>query len=476
LKCIARATLALGLALTFAASAARAASPSTPAATTPAAPPATSSPAAAANATPSDAQRLDGIAAVVNDDVILQSDVEEQLALFVQSNGLRPDSVAVDTLRRQILDQLIDEKLIVAEAKRQGVTVADAEVDRQVDQALKDTKARVGGDAAFQEQLTREGLTEAKLRDKYHNDLQRQMLAQRMREKQLPHRAVPATEAEAFFTAHPEKFPKVPAQLRLSVIQLPVTADSVTDNKAKAAVLAARKRILAGEKFAKVAQQVSEDTGTAQSGGDLGYFAQGTMEPAFEKVAFSLKLNTVSMPVRTPYGWHVLEVIDRDTVKTHSGRDSLDKTGAPLLEAHVRHLMVRVPLTQQDSDRTLALAQKIRDQLARGADFAALAKRYSKYDAADPSGDVGYVPANSLRENIRDGLDSLKIGDISEPLANQVGYNIFKLTDRKPERAYTLDEVRAELPQAVEQIEQRDRYDAWVKTLRAKAHLDIRKG
>lgn len=462
MKFVRCAILALSLVCILAAQATRAATPSAPAAPT--------------IATPSP-DRLDGIAAVVNDDVILQSDVEEQLVLFLQRSNARPDSMLVDTLRRQILDQLIDEKLIVAEAKRQGITVAAAEVDKQVDQAVKDTRTRIGSEAAFREQLAREGMTEEKLRQKYHNDLERQMLAQRLRDRQLPRSPVAAAEAEAFFKANPDKFPRAPAQLRLSVIQLPVTADSVTDAKAKATLLAARKRIVAGEKFAKVAEQVSEDTGTAQSGGDLGFFTKGTMEPEFERVAFSIKLNTLSPPLRTPYGWHLIEVLERDTVKTVGGRrDSLDRSGAPLLEAHGRHIMIRVLLTQQDSDRAKALAEKIRDQAARGADFATLVKRYSKYDAADPSGDVGYVAVSTLQDNIRLGLDSLKVGEISEPLANQIGYNVFKLTDRKPERPYTIEEIRNELPQAVEEIKLRERYDAWMKTLRAKAHLEIRRG
>ena len=87
---------------------------------------------------------------------------------------------------------------------------------------------------------------------------------------------------------------------------------------------------------------------------------------------------------------------------------------------------------------------------------------------------MGYVAVNTLQDNIRSGLDSLKIGEISEPLPNQIGYNIFKLTDRKPERVYALEEIRNELPQAVEEIKLRERYDAWMKTLRAKAHLEIR--
>ena len=90
------------------------------------------------------AQHLDGIAAVVNDEVVLQSDVEEQVYLFVMRNQLRPDSTTVDTLRRQVLDEMINEKLVVAEAKRQGLVVSDAEVNREVEKAIQEARDRLG--------------------------------------------------------------------------------------------------------------------------------------------------------------------------------------------------------------------------------------------------------------------------------------------------------------------------------------------
>jgi peptidyl-prolyl cis-trans isomerase SurA len=443
-------------------------------ATASAAPPAASpSPAAQAPA----AQSLDGIAAIVNDDLVLRSEVEEQLGLFINNNHLTPDSAEVDTLRSQILDQLINEKLLVAEAKREGLSATSAEIDKQVDQAITEAKQRFGSEDAYQQALLKENLTEAKLREKFHGDLERQILVDRLKRKQFPHKPVSQAEAEAFFKEHPDRFPPFPAQVRLAVIQIPVTPDSAALARAKSSALAARKRILAGEKFAKVAAQVSEDAGSSQAGGDLGFFTRGTMEPEFEKYAFSAKLNTLSPPIQTPFGWHLIEVLDRDTVKTVTHRDSLDRDGKPLLEAHVRHILFRVPLTNDDADRALALAERVRDEALRGADFATLVKRYSKYEGQQgEGGDVGFVSLASLQPPIRAGLDSLEVGQLSQPLANQVGYNVFKVLDRQAERPYTLEEIKSDLPQVVEELKQREQYDAWIKELRSHAHIEIRNG
>lgn len=422
------------------------------------------------------AQKLDGIAAVVNDDVVLESDVEEQYFLFLQRANVRPDSAQADTLRRQILNQLIDEKLIVLEAKKQGITVSDAEVQKQVDQAVNDARERLGGEAAFQEQLRRENTTLDRLKEKYTAEVRRQLLAQKLVQKQIPRRPVPQAEAEAYFKANPSKFPKMPAEVRLSVIQIPVKADSAAELKGRNAALAARKRVLAGEKFAKVASEVSDDPNSARSGGDLGYFLQGTMEPGLESAAFSLPPGKVSDPLRTPYGWHLLEVMDRDTARTAAGRDSIGRDGKAVLEAHVRHILFRVPVVDADIERARVLANRVRAEAVKGTSFALLVQRYSKYEgpANKEDGDLGFVNMQSLSANIRAGIDSLEIGQISEPLLNAVGFNIFKVTDRKPERNYTLEEIREELPEAVASLKFRDRYDEYVKGLRSKAVVQIR--
>ena len=426
-------------------------------------------------AAPLAAQRLDGIAAVVNDEVVLQSDVEEQLMSFLAQSHIRPDSVLADTLRKQILEQLIDDKLVVAEARHQGITVSDAEIRRQVDLAIDQKKQELGGEKAYQDQLIQENLTDAKVREKFRNDLEKQIIGKRLLDKMFPKKSVPSAEAVAYFKAHPDKFPKKAAELRLAVIQIPPLPDSVSEAKGKSAATAARKRILAGEKFAKVAADVSDDPGSARSGGDLGFFTRGTMEPALENAAFNTKLNTVSEPIRTPYGYHIVEPLERDTVKTAAHGDSLGPDGKPLLEAHARHILIRVPLSDDDIDRAKKIAEKVHAEAVKGTPFGTLVKKYSKYQGPQSDdGDLGFISASALQPDIRSGLDSLKVGQISDVLTNQLGFNIFKLIDRHPERPYQLEEIKDELPKAVADIQAREKYETWVASLRTKAQIEYR--
>jgi peptidyl-prolyl cis-trans isomerase SurA len=425
---------------------------------------------------PRDDVALDAIAAMVNDEPVLASDVEEQLFLYLQRAQARPDSSQVDTLRRQVLDQLIDEKLLLAEAKRQNITVPPAEVAKQVDRALAEAKQRLGGEQGFLEQLRRENTTEARLRDRYRTDLERQMLGERVVKKMLPVKPVPQAEAEKYYLEHKDDFPKVPAQLKLQVIQIVPTADSASLKAGKSKIEAIRKRLVAGEKFAKVAAETSDDPGSANAGGDLSFFRRGQMDPALEEAAFSLVPGKVSAPVRTVFGWHLVETIERDTVRSPAGKDSLDAQGKPIEEVHARHILVKVAPTDADVQRAFELAKKVRDQAAaKGADYAAFVKRYSMYQGnAGPDGDVGFLSLGQLPPNIRAALDPLQIGDVSEVLPNQQGFNIFKVNERKPERAFEVAEIKEELPEAVAQAQFRVKYEAWIKTLRSKAQIEYR--
>jgi peptidyl-prolyl cis-trans isomerase SurA len=236
-----------------------------------------------------------------------------------------------------------------------------------------------------------------------------------------------------------------------------------------------RRRIVGGEKFAKVAAEASDDPGSAKSGGDLGFFRHGQMEPALEAAAFALGDGKLSQPVHSPFGWHLVETIERDTVRSPAGKDSVDADGKPIVEVHARHILVKVTPTDADVDKAFELAKKVREQASKGSDFAGLVRRYSTYAGlATADGDLGFMSLGQMQPGIRSGLEPLKIGEVSDVLPNAQGFNIFKVNDRKPERDYALDEIKNELPDAVAQEQFREKYDVWLRTLRGKAQIEYR--
>jgi peptidyl-prolyl cis-trans isomerase SurA len=405
-------------------------------------------------------EQVDGVLATVNDEVILASEVDEQLYLYLNQNRMRPDSLTMLQMRREILDRIIEEKVIVSEAKRQNITLPENELEKNVTEALDDVKKRLGSEAAYRAELAREGITEEDLRKRYRDDVSRQMMAQVLLRKQIGKVEVTPTEAVAYYAAHTSEFPKRPAALRVSVIQMPVEADSMAKRAVRQRAVDAAARIKKGEPFSRLAQELSEDQATAGSGGDLGWFKRGQLDSTFEIAAFKVPVGQVSGVVETSFGYHLIKVEEADPAKG---------------EIHARHILFRVQPTEKDAERVRVKMEDVRTQAAKGVDFGTLARRYSKYKGpSGPDGDLGFLPVTAFTPEFRAALDTLETGQVSQLLLNPQGWNLFKVVDREPERTYRVDEIQQDLPDLVRQAKMKTQYEAYVADLRKKATIEYR--
>jgi peptidyl-prolyl cis-trans isomerase SurA len=405
-------------------------------------------------------EKVDGVAAVVDNEVVLQSEVDEQLFLFLQQQQGRPDSSQVQQLRKDILDKLIDDRVIVSEAKRQNLTASEAEIEKNVSDAIADTKKRLGSDDAFLAELRREGMSEADLRKRYRDEVQKQLLANALLRKQLGKMEITPAEAEKYFNENKDKFPRRPSAIKAQVIQIPIEPDSLEKAAVRKRAVEALARVKKGEPFSRLAQTLSEDPGTAQSGGDLGWFKKGSLDSTFEVAAFKVPVGQVSGVVQTPFGYHLIKVEEADAAKG---------------EIHARHILFRIQPTEADANRSKAQIEQIRAQAVKGVDFGTLARRYSKYKGpAGSDGDLGYLPLSVFSADFRAALDTLELGEVSPILLNPQGFHLFKVNDRQAERAYTVDEVKQDLPELVRQQKLKEQYDTFVADLRKKAHIEYR--
>lgn len=224
-----------------------------------------------------------GDAALVNGKPITMADFNEQVKLVQDSlveQGLDAKSSegkqTLEQMRSDLLQQMIDVELMRQAAAAEGIVVSNADVDARLAQIIKDA----GGADAFKKSLQESKLTEAQFRSLILRD---QMIYERLYDKLVA------------------KLPSTAEQVRARHILLSTEKDA-TDVMA---------RLSKGEDFAAVAKEVSLDTSTKDSGGDLGFFPRGVFDPAFEQAAFTLKLNEVSR-VKTDYGYHVIQVIEKD--------------------------------------------------------------------------------------------------------------------------------------------------------------------
>ena len=422
--------------------------------------------AAAAPPATHDLAASERIAAIVNREVILESDVDEQLRTAMGNLRVDPaDSVTVAKLRKDVLQQLIDEQVILAEAARQNITIPKADLDQAVMQAIQNVRARLGTEQNFQRALAEEKTTEAQLRKKYEPDVRKQLLVMRLVGREVQNKTtVTDAEVKSYFTSRRDSLGKKPEELKLSAIVVGFDPDSIQVKRLRVRADSLRNLIVGkGRPFEEIARKFSDDPSGVR-GGDLGTFGRGEMVGEFEEVAFSLKPMDVSQPVRSRYGWHIIQVLEHFAKSDTSGE-----------RVHARHVLLQAAIKPADEERARKRALTVRDSLLKGADFAAMARRFSMDTSTkDSGGYLGDVAVPNLPPSFREVLTGLREGEVSVPLKGEAGYYVFKLGGRVPEREYRFEEIKEDLKKIVLNQKLRDAYDRWLERIRKNVNIEVK--
>jgi peptidyl-prolyl cis-trans isomerase SurA len=405
---------------------------------------------------------IDRIVAVVDDEAIFESDVDQAVRqYFFQKGQTSVTPGERDEAFKEALENLINDKLVIAQAGRLGIDVPFSEVEAQVKKAIDDNTKNLGGESEFKRQLEAEGLSVEELKKLYRTQIRNRMLVERVLRKDLNQERRDATDEELrkFYNERHDQLPMRPEVAHIKTIFLGFDSSSGSTGEAKKRIEALRARIVAGEKFEDVAKKESDDP-SGPLGGDLGFVRpQDLREPAFAKAAGSLVIGQLSEPVLTVYGYHLIEVTDKH-----------EDTG----EVRLRHILIRAEPTDKDIEEVFASATQIHKDLEAGASFDSLAARYNTDPSADKMGDLGWLRVSELPEFFRDVLSNLKAGDISQVLRESTGFRIVKLVERDEPRPYEYAEIKDDLKRLYEQERFGKSYETYVEELRKKFPVEVR--
>lgn len=406
---------------------------------------------------------VDRVVAVVEDDAVFQSDVEQGVAQILLQKGSADLSAAEkETLEKSVLDELVKSRLILAKANQLGISIPFTDVEKAVDRAIEENKKALGGESAFARQLEAEGFTLDKLRKLYREQIQNRMLVERVVAREIDRSAVEVTDEELrkAFDERKSTFPERPEVVHLATILIGLESSEGARASALATADSLRRRIAAGEDFAALARQYSEDP-SAQAGGNLGRVRLADLaNRAFADAAGKLAVGEVSEPVLTPFGYHLIQVVNADTTSR---------------EVELRHILIRLKAGEQDVQTVYEFAQSVHQRLVDGAPFDSMAVRYSTDPAsAAGGGDLGWLRVADLPEFFRDVLRELKAGDISPVLREPSGFRIVKLLERDGARPYVYEEVQEELRGLLRQEKMEGLYDAYVEKLKSEFYVEMR--
>jgi len=401
----------------------------------------------------------DGIAALVGDQPILVSDVAEALRYQVQANpalkGLTPTERA-----RRVLDQMVDDKILLIRAKAETLDVPESEVNSRVDQRIAEMTERAGGGEALLHMLKEKGgLNLGQYRLRLSRQIREDRLKEKLRDKYVGKVDPVREEVLSFYRGYKDSMPMLPDQVKLAQIVVKITADPARDSSALRKAKDAIERLRQGADFAALAKELSDDPGSKDKGGDVGFTKRGELDPAYEKAAIALEIGRhTQVPIRSRYGWHVIELTDR--------RDQ---------EFRTRHILVSVIPNATDTARAKELADSLRRVADAGGDFSALARKYSAEKAsASFGGTLGWYPENELQGQFKDLISGIPTGKTGEPVPTADGLLVIRVDERLQSRKLTPDEDWTRLSQLAGQMLSNQKLSTWLGHWREQVPVDVR--
>jgi peptidyl-prolyl cis-trans isomerase SurA len=420
---------------------------------------ATAQPMAGGGSTGSDRQIIDGVAAVVGSDVILMSDVlQRAMVLSQQERGTDPRS---PEFQRDVLNALIDSKLVLTKAREDSVVVGEEEVTQAVNRRLQQIIAQVGSEQRVVEIY---GMSIDQIRREAREVIRQQLLEQRMMQRRFSGLKVSERDVQEFYNLYRDSLPMVPEQYELEQIVLKARPTADAKIAAKALAVALRDSLVSGADFATLARTHSSDEASARQGGDLGWVQPGAFVPQFDRAAKLLGVNDISEPVESEFGYHVIQLLDRKPDGSYRSR----------------HILVPIRSTGAQRDSLVAQLREIKSRAIAGESFAELAKRYSQdEETAGVGGAIGRVVPDQLPADLRATITGMKDGDITEPIAFAVsptgsGYRIMRVARRVPPHRLDPIQDRAQLAQLAEVYKQQKEYAAWIAELRKEIYWEIK--
>ncbi len=401
---------------------------------------------------------LDRIAAIANDGVVLASEVDDELAQVVDNaKEQKAELPAENVLRHQVLEQLIVQELEMQEAVHDGIKVSDEQLNDALLEIAQRNKMTL---SQLPDALAQQGINYTS----YREAIRRSLIFRLLRERDvLKHISVTSREIDQYL-ADQAKHPSESSEYNVSHILIAVPENATPAQLEQAAQHAqdVYQHAKSGEDFAKLAI-ANSNSDTALQGGSLGWL-KGTELPTFLSDAIlKLKPGEVSEPIRAPNGYNIIKL------------DGVRDTGEKVVvdQVHVRQILMRTNDLQDDATVKGKL-ENLRGQILHGQDFGALAQANSQDPgSAGDGGDLGWENPDAFPPEFKKEVESLKIGEISEPIHTQYGWHLVEVLGRRRvdstnelKREHAAEEVRAS--KAEEQTE------LWLRRLRDEAYVQYK--
>lgn len=399
-------------------------------------------------------QPLDSIAVIVNDDVITLSEFERRVEYYYRQIRLSGGSVSdVDSLKKQVLERMIRDKVQMQKATLLGIQIDDILLNRTLDAMANKNNLTLD---QLRQTLQSEGIDFAEFREQSREELIIQQLQQRMVADKV---LVTEQEVRQFIENNLQQDnTNTEYELRHILVATPESADPDSIEKARQKAERLYRQITEGADFAELAIRES-DGSRALQGGDLGTRSATELPELFLNALQGLKNGETSRPVKSASGFHLLQL-----VKSSSNKEIVTQT-------HARHILIKTD-DETGDDKAREILVNLRQRVIDGEDFADLANEYSD----DPGsrikgGDLGWASPGSFVPAFENTMNRLQKTEISEPFRSQFGWHILQVLDRR-EHDQTTALLEAKAQQSIRQRKIDEELRLWLRRIRDEAYVD----
>ncbi|EZH82432.1 MAG: peptidylprolyl isomerase [Pseudomonas sp.] len=400
---------------------------------------------------------LDRVVAIVDNDVVMQSQLDARLREVQQTIDKRGGALPPEhVLSQQVLERLIIENIQLQIGDRSGIRITDEELN----QAMGTIAQRNGMSLEqFREALARDGLSYADARDQ----VRREMIISRVRQRRVAERIqVTDQEVQNFLASDLGKM-QLSEEFRLANILIPVS-EAASSSEIQAADRQAQElyqQLQQGADFAQLAVSRSASE-NALEGGEMGWRKAGQLPPPFDSMISQLNPGEVTEPVRTPGGFIILKLIEK------RGGDTQVRD-----EVHVRHILIK-PSEIRSEEETRRLVERLYQRIVAGEDFAELAKNFSEDPgSALNGGDLNWIDPNALVPEFREVMNNTASGELSKPFKSPYGWHVLQVMGRRA----TDSSAQFREQQAANLLRNR-KYDeelqAWLRQIRDEAYVETK--
>ena len=403
------------------------------------------------------AVQVDRIVAVVNDDVIMASELNDKLRtvkdqLRQQGTTLPPTAV----LQRQVLDRLILNKLQLQMAEHTGIRVDDETLNRTISNIAAENQVSLDD---FRKILEQDGYSYARFRE----DIRHQIMIARLQQRAVDNRVVVSEREVDNYLANQAHQGVTELEYHLAhiLIAMPSSPSTRQLEQTRDKAQTVLEKLKGGADFKEVAAQYS-DGQQALDGGDLGWRKASQVPTLFANFVADMHKGDISDLIRSPSGYHIIKLLDvRDSKKV------------VVTQTHARHILIKIDELTTDEDAVRRLKQ-LRLRIEGGADFGDLARANSTdaVSAAD-GGDLGWVSPGDLVPKFEQVMNSLKPGEISEPFRTRYGWHIVQVLGRRKHDS-TDDIRRARAREAIRKRKVEEARENWLRELRDDAYVEYR--